>query len=284
MAIIQAIKRFFKGPDSTPTRLEKKLSMSIDPRQYSRTTGRPTVYGRAPLRGSPSEAVGRIVKTAGPIVIPGGQFASRGVTALSTLGRGLGTVARFLAPSFKPAVVFPRALGYGALMTAYRGSKAIEKGEFPSKKDILKDIASAPFVGIFPPSALLGGLVGKGEQGIQTMGNQFSELYQSFIPSGVSTSTPGEGFNIPDYEPEINITMPGAPSYYGGETSFVAPASSTSVTVAGGGGDFGMLQFILAGGLGAGLGYLLGRKRKRKRYKGRRRRKRNEKSVRNRRR
>lgn len=299
MAIIQTIKRFFKGP----TRLEKKLNMSIDPRQYVRTTGKPTVYGRAPLRGSLSERASRIIKTpgvstallVGATVIPGGRLASRGVTALSsasrgvtalsTLGRGLGTVARFLAPSFKPSVVIPRAVGYEALMTAYRGSKAIEKGELPTQQDIFKDLVTAPFVGIFPPAALLGGLVGKGQKGIQTIGNQFSEIYQSFNPPGVSTSTSGEGFiyRIVN-QPEINITTPGAPNYYGGETSFVAPSSSTSVTVAGGGGDFGMLSFILAGGLGAGLGYLLGRKRKRKRYKGARRRKRNEKSVRNRRR
>lgn len=259
--------RIIYGP-SKPTAYEQSISQSVAGDRVTRRIGPPGSPARRAVNTLGPTATALQVG-AGPLV--GAGVASRGV--MSSVGRGFATVGRYLAPSFTPSIIAKRGLAYLGLVEAFRGSRALQKTD-PSFGDFFPtagQLAGAPFVGIFPPSALLGGVLGKGQQEAVNLGKQFTEVYQSFMPQIQPLLPSGLKPFIPDVEGEVNI--PSAPSYTGGttEVNLVAPPSSTVVSVGGGGSDpyaQAILFSLLAGG---SLGYLFGRrKRKRKRYKGRR--------------
>lgn len=262
-----ALKRWFSGRSSTPTPLERKLNMSINPVTASRFTGR----GRA---GAPDiqRPRGQLISNVVPIGIGGG---SRAIGPKAGIASRIGGVlksgySRLYGPDTMAGfgkIAMSSALGAGAY-------GAVKYGVTGNPKDLLTGPrAFASLIGFrtAPVAGFAGAVSGTAEQ-IKDLGmtgiNKISNLagnVPSFTYPNVDFGNIFSGITPPQAS-TFNISTPS-----GGFIS--PPGASVSVVAGQGGGDFGLMQALLFGALGGLGGFFLGKRRKRKKYKRRKHRK-----------
>lgn len=271
MPILQNIRQILTRKVTLPSPISRIVSVLGHPVRTAQRIGKATANLIANPMAPQNRRSASVLRIASAPLIASG-VASRTSSTVSALGRGFTNVARFLAPSFTPKIVGTRALSYLGAVTAYRTAKALQTDNpnfqafFPTAGQVAGSVA----VGIFPPTALAGSLVGKGEKNLTDIGKSVSNVVGSFTPEAnkwLDTWDFGRTTPLPD------VSVQG-PTYYAGSPTLTAPSSSTVVSVGGdsGGGQLG--QVLLYSLLAGGLGYAIGRRRKkRKRYKGRKHRK-----------
>ena len=247
--------------------------MPINPNMSYRymTPNRPLTF-RERLGKAGSELVSSSnLKQMALSVIPGGRVVSKTGGLLS---RAVAVTKSLFRPSlFAPKQILTRmGVGSGIAVGSNLYSKALgfDRGILPTSNQ-LYGIGGYAFGGI--PGAV-GGLVLGGKSATTSAVKYASDVYSSFgkpkIPDKLDIFTTPPNFS----EPYMNVSSPPM-SYYSGGSDITLPASSTNVSVMGGGGsDMGMQTLLYALLMGGGLGYLFGRKkRKRKIYKSRKHRK-----------
>jgi len=199
----------------------------------------------------------------------GFRVASTPVIATASFARGLQSVGRAsvnavkssYARMYAPTSIKTLGKAIGATAVAGAGFGLVKYGVSGNPRDLLAGPqAFATLLGfrVAPIPAVFGGIQG----GIERVGD-------------VATNVLHPTQTIPQFElPDLSNVFPqvSIPSYTPGDFSFVAPASSTNVTI-GGGGDNGLQNILFAVLASGGFGYLFGRRKRRKKYKARRRRK-----------
>lgn len=262
MVIVSRIRRFFSQARPSPTPLERTLRMSIDPKQYNRFSGKSVSGPLRNIRGGGVQPARTIYN-----IVPTTVSGTPGGGAVQTVFKGLGSIGKFLAPSLNPKIVGTRALATYAAETAYKSAYATQKGskEFTDYIPSAKGIAYALSSGVFPPFALAGVLGSKSTSEFNSLVDKSQQFFTSFKGPKLPTPTSELNSLVP---PGLNLSIssPAFPEF--APTSGISPTYAPSVSVTGsGGGDLGLLQSILIGGLAGLGGFALGRKKRKKRKK-----------------